>query len=390
MKKGILKTGAAAALAFLALGMHCFAAESITPDVTINGALTEFDVKPVIENDRTLIPVRAVSEKLNYEVLWDEENSRVEIKSGDEKLELFIGKTEYFKNGAEKKLDVPAKITEGRTLVPLRLIAEEFGCVVRWIPEYHTAEIIKHETVTVNNAKELLEAIGSYKRIILSEGEYNLSQVADVTSNPRIVTEETFDGTEYIVFETTELIIEGAEGKKATVVIEPRYSNVLSFMYSDHITVKNITAGHTIEPGNCVGGVLKFEDCSDIAVDDCHLYGCGTYGVTALNSRRIDVKNTEIYECTYGLVELSQCEDIFFDNCIFRDSEEFTMFAINESSNVGVYNSVIKNNKSTGYWSLIGADKSEKVHFKNCEFENNSYSEFSTEGVYFENCKGNE
>ena len=82
--------------------------------------------------------------------------------------------------------------------------------------------------------------------------------------------------------------------------------------------------------------------------------------------------------------------DIYFDNCIFRDSEEFSMFSISESSDVGIYNSVIKNNKSGEYSSLVGSYDSERVHFKNCEFENNSYFHFSTEDVYFENCRGNE
>ncbi len=390
MKKRVLKIGIMVFLGFLTLSLQCFAEKDVAPKVIINGTLVEFDVAPVIENGRTLIPVRAVSENLNYEVMWDGDNNRVEIKNADETLELFIGKQEYLKNGTKKQMDVSAKITEGRTLVPLRLISEEFGCVVRWLPEYYMAEIVKHETVTVNNAKELLEAIGSYRRVILSEGEYNLSKVTDMASNPHVLTQDPYDGAEYILFETTELILEGAEGKKATIVIEPRYANVLSFMYSDHITIKNITAGHTIEPGYCLGGVLRFEDCSDIIIDDCHLYGCGTYGVTAVNSSRMDVNNTEIYECTYGLVDLMKCESIFFDNCIFRDSKEFSMFSISESSNVGVYNSVIKGNESGEYSSLVGSYDSEKVHFKNCEFENNKYVDFSTEDVYFENCKGNE
>lgn len=377
-------------LAFLTLGIQCFAAENTAPKVVINGSLVEFDVLPIIEEGRTLIPVRAVSEKLEYDVFWDGANSRVEIKNGDEKLELFIGKQGYLKNGEEKQMDVPAKITDGRTLVPLRLIAEEFGCTVRWLPEEYMAEIVKHETVTVTNAKEFLEAIGSYKKVILKEGEYNLSQVGEIKSGGKVATSDAYDGNEYIVFEATDLIIEGAEGETATIVIEPRYANVLTFMYCDNITVKNITAGHTIEPGSCTGGVLKIEDSADITVDDCRLYGCGTYGITTVGSKNVNVKNTDIYECTYGLVEILNSQDVFFDNCTFRDSEEFNMFSIAESTNVGVYNSVIKNNESGEYSSLIGAYDSEKVHFKNCEFENNTYTYFSQGNVYFENCKGNE
>lgn len=373
---------------FLAAGIQCVAAEDIAPTVVINGIPVEFDVPPVIENGRTLIPVRAVSEKLEYDVFWDEVNSRVEIINGDEKLELFVGKQGYLKNGEEKQMDVAATITNGRTLVPLRLIAEEFGCTVRWLPEEFTAEIVKHETVTVTNAKEFLEAIGSYKRIILKDGEYNLSKVEERLSSDKLATLETFDGNEYMIFEATELIIEGAPGETATIVVEPRYANVLTFMYCDNITLKNITAGHTIEPGFCLGGVLKFEDSADVSVDNCRLYGCGTYGITTVNSVGLNVTNTEIYECTYGLVEIIQSQDVFFDKCIFRDSKEFSMFSISDSSNVGIYNSTVKNNESGEYSSLINSYNSQKVHFKNCEFKNNSYLEFAPDNVYFENCEG--
>jgi len=390
MKNRIVKICFLMLFVFLTPGIEAFAGENTSPMVVINGMQVEFDVSPVIENGRTLIPVRAVSEKLKYDVLWDEENKKVEITNGDEKLELFIDKQEYLKNGEEKQMDVPAKITDGRTLVPLRLLAEEFGCTVRWLPEEYTAEIVKHETVTVTNAKEFLEAIGSYKKIILKEGEYNLSKAEEIKSNDKVAAHDSYDGKEYIVFEATELIIEGDEGNTVTVVIEPRYANVLTFMYCNNITVKNITAGHTIEPGNCTGGVLRFEDCSDVAVDNCRLYGCGTYGVTTVNSENINVKNTEIYECTYGVVDIFSSSNIFFDNCIFRDSEEFSMFSISESTNIGIYNSVIRNNKSGEYSALVGAHSSEKVHFKNCEFENNTYTSFSEGNVYFENCKGNE
>ncbi len=47
------------------------------------------------------------------------------------------------------------------------------------------------------------------------------------------------------------------------------------------------------------------DGCRDINIDKCSLYGCGTYRITATDSSEITVENTEIYECTYGLVELS-------------------------------------------------------------------------------------
>lgn len=357
--------------------------------VSVNDKTLEFDVAPVIEDGRTLIPIRAVSEQLEYDVVWDSENSRVEIKNNDDTLELFIGKQQYLKNGIEKQLDVPPKATDGRTLVPLRLVTEEFGCTVRWLQESYKAEIVKYETVKVSNAREFLEAIGSYKRIVLSEGEYNLSEVEEGVESDFVSEAEWGDGIGYTVFGAKDLIIEGEEGKNVSILIEPRYTYVLSFGYGEHIALKNLTMGHTTTPGYCTGGVVLWEGCEYVDVENLHLFGCGTYGITTENCTYVNVKDTEIYECTYGLIEIMHSNNVAFDNCIFRDTGKYDMFYFEQSSNVKVSNSMIKNNKSGVYSKFIGSYDSADICFENCDFNENAYFEFTTEGVIFENCKNN-
>lgn len=357
--------------------------------VSVNDKILDFDVAPVIEDGRTLVPIKAVSEELEYDVVWDAANSRVEIKNNDDTLELFIGKREYLKNGIEKQLDVPAKVTDGRTLVPLRLVAEEFGCTVRWLQDRYKAEIVKYETVTVSNAREFLEAIGSHKRIILSEGEYNLSEVEEGAKSGFVSEADWGDGIGYTVFGAKDLIIEGEEGKNVTILIEPRYTYVLSFGYGEHIALKNLTMGHTKAPGYCTGGVVLWEGCEYVDMENLHLFGCGTYGVKTENCTYVNVKDTEIYECTYGLIEIMYSHEVAFDNCIFRDTGEYDMFYFEHCSDVKVSNSVIKNNKSGVYSKFIGSYNSENVCFENCDFDENAYFEFATEEVVFENCRNN-
>lgn len=363
--------------------------EEPTVTVSVNDKIVEFDVAPVIEEDRTLIPIRMVSEELACDVVWDSENSRVEIKNNDDTLELFIGKQQYLKNGIEKQMDVPAKVTDGRTLVPLRLVAEELGCTVRWLPEKYRAEIVKHEIVKVTNAREFLEAIGSYKRIILSEGEYNLSEVKEGAKSDFVSEADWGDGIGYTVFGAKDLIIEGEEGKNVTILIEPRYTYVLSFGYGEHIALKNLTMGHTTAPGYCTGGVVLWEGCEYVDMENLHLFGCGTVGVQTEACSYINVKDTEIYECTYGLIDLEYSQEVTFDNCIFRDTGEYDMFYIDYCSSVKVRNSVIKNNKSGVYSTFIGSYNSDDVYFENCDFDENAYFEFATEDVVFENCRNN-
>lgn len=366
-------------------------AEFTEPTVTIsiNGKNVEFDVAPVIENGRTLVPIRAISEQLEYDVVWDGAKNRVEIKNNEDTLELFIGNRQYRKNGIEKQMDVPPVETNGRTLVPIRLVAEELGCTVRWVPETYTAQIVKYETVRVTDASELLDAIGSYKRIVLAEGEYNLSEVGERAESDFVAEADWGDGIGYTVFGARDLIIEGEEGKNVTVLIEPRYTYVLSFGYCEHIALKNLTMGHSIAPGYCTGGVVLFEECDDVELDNMHLYGCGTYGVVAAISSNIRVKNTEIYECSYGLIDITYSQNVAFENCVFRDTGKFDMFYIGDCKNVKISDSVIKNNKSGKNCVFIGTYNSENVCFENCDFNENAYYQFTTENVVFDNCRNN-
>lgn len=388
MKKRFLKIGTVMLFLLFNLSVFEVAAENRTPQVFINGGQVEFDVEPIIDEGRTLIPIRAVSEQLGYQVVWDSSGNSAEIKSSDDTLELFMGKRKYFKNGIEKQMDVSALVISGRTMVPLRLIAEEFGCTVRWLPEKYTVEIVRYETVNVHTAKELLEEIGSYKKIVLSEGEYNLSKVENRAVNDFIAEVDWGDGTEYNVIEVKDLIIQGEENKNVTVVIEPRYANVLSFGKCEHITLKNITMGHTIAPGLCLGGVVRLDSCDDVSMDNLKLFGCGTCGVIAEKCTNINVKNTEIYECTYELIDIVYSQNVVFDNCIFRDTQGYDMFYIDYSENVKICNSVIKNNKSGVYFNLVSVYNSENVCFENCDFKENAYFKFSTDDDIFENCRG--
>ncbi|MBE7043526.1 MAG: copper amine oxidase N-terminal domain-containing protein [Ruminococcaceae bacterium] len=92
-------------------------------------------VVPTIENDRTLVPIRFISESLGAEVTWDPETSSVIITQEDTTIEMQLGKKEYTVNGEVKEMDAEATIIRDRTMVPLRVISETFGKNVFWDPK---------------------------------------------------------------------------------------------------------------------------------------------------------------------------------------------------------------------------------------------------------------
>ena len=96
--------------------------------VFYNDGIIGFDVEPVIENGRTLVPMRAIFETMGCAVYYTAEDGKqiISARRGGDNLLLTIGENKMYFNGKEITLDVPANIKDGRTLVPLRAISEAF------------------------------------------------------------------------------------------------------------------------------------------------------------------------------------------------------------------------------------------------------------------------
>ncbi len=112
--------------------------------VYVNDNRVAFDQNPVIENGRTLVPLRAIFEALGAEVEWDATTRTVTAKLRTTEIKLTIGDNIIYKNGEKAyTMDVPAKIVGSRTLVPARAVSESFGAAVGWVAETQSVVITK-------------------------------------------------------------------------------------------------------------------------------------------------------------------------------------------------------------------------------------------------------
>ena len=114
--------------------------------VFVNGTkLSNKECSPVIHNDRTLIPVRMVFDFLDASVNWQGDEKIVEIDLDDTEVVMKIGENLVYVNNEKLLLDVPPMIINNRTMVPLRFISESFGAEVIWNSKYKSVYIFYEE-----------------------------------------------------------------------------------------------------------------------------------------------------------------------------------------------------------------------------------------------------
>ncbi len=204
------------------------------------------------------------------------------------------------------------------------------------------------KVIEVRNELDFFKAMGSNRTIRVAAGvELNLSQginddrVAELlgikeelslpspSSWPKnlVYRGHETDGWQPFLAKFSNLTIEGSGTNQSRIVIEPRYAYVLSFISCNNITLRNLEIGHT-EEGYCSGGVLNFEECRNVSIENCVLYGCGTEGVTVQKTQHFVCKATNIHHCTYSIMTVIESEDVLFDQCIFHENKEYGLLCI--------------------------------------------------------------
>lgn len=121
-------------------------------DLVIDGEKLELDVPPQLVENRTLVPLRAIFEKLGATVEWDQATQTATATKGTDVVQITIDSTTAYINGQAQTLDVPAMVMDNRTLVPVRFVSEALQADVQWIQETQTVQITTQTggtTVTV-------------------------------------------------------------------------------------------------------------------------------------------------------------------------------------------------------------------------------------------------
>ncbi len=217
---------------------------------------------------------------------------------------------------------------EGQGLDAAALQAMEY----RWIdpntvkaalPAAAALELPPGESVTVTTVDEFLAAIGPERSILLDGELFDLSQASNYggVGGEYYYWKANYDGPELVISGVSGLTIRAAgdDPEATTLAAVPRYADVLAFQDCQRISLVGFTAGHTKLPGVCSGGVLQFNNCSEISLEACRLYGCGILGLSCDFCNTILVRDCEIFECTQGGVHMSNTDGVRFLHCRIRD-----------------------------------------------------------------------
>ncbi len=121
------------------------------PIMEINGKDTEIDIgrgtKPIVMNGRTLVPIRAIIEAFGGTVDWDGGTQTVLLTIEDDTIKLVVDSNTAYLNDNAETLDVAPTVINGRTMLPIRFVAERFNLNVSWDQNTQRVKIDnKHNT----------------------------------------------------------------------------------------------------------------------------------------------------------------------------------------------------------------------------------------------------
>ena len=158
--------------------------------VVLNGETFYFDQAPVIEDGTTLVPVRAIFEKYNMIVNYNESTRTITAESAGSNISMVLNSNTAYVNGQPVTLRVAPKIIGDRTLIPLRFISESLGVAVEW--DEYTRTIYLGSTAgssTINGQiNDALDAISQQPNIIKTVPlmPYNNPVIPHTTTIPSV------------------------------------------------------------------------------------------------------------------------------------------------------------------------------------------------------------
>lgn len=328
-----------------------FASENIY--VTVDGATLNFDQPPIMQNDRVLVPMRLIFETLGATVEWDEYNQYVKATKDDISITMQIGNNTIVKNGQYITLDTAPILLNGRTLVPVRAVAESLEATVEWRGEINTV-VIEQKVIPKRYATETVVYAPNAESII-TDKDNNIYYIQDnkVMIYKNGLTSVYVDvEKEYADIEVTD-IYRGWEFQIECIIYDSKRNTILGGMVSRNhhwifvdLKTKEILvadAGYAVSPLVALNG------------DIIYGYGSnrGRYGIANLSTGQSSNQeiSDEMYQQEYVSIAIINNKFCFFG----LDDYQANYFQYDPSKN-GFTQTTVKKFDTALRDSYIGTD----------------------------------
>lgn len=258
-----------------------------------------------------------------------------------------------------------------------------------------TSRVSTARTVHVSTVDEFLAALAPNTEIVLADGTYDLTTAADygtdqvgyytwVDRSDNWLREKEENSFELEIRNLENVRIVGS--RNAQIVTVPRTAAVLSVQSCTGLELSGFTAGHTVMADPCEGEVIRAVECANLRVENCSLYGCGTWGVSATDCDNLVVIGSDIHECSSGGLSLVRCRNTSVTECTVRDcgyrDEAFSIFYIFDCADLTISNCDVYGSKTETVFKLYNdweEPASERIFLLGTSVHNNTVSEY---GIY--------
>ena len=152
--------------------------------IMVNGTELKTETEPMIIDNRIMVPFRAIFEALEVSVDWIPDTGSIIGKRSDLTMELQLNNKVAKVNGKEIELDVAVSVINGRTLVPIRFVAEEMKAKIDWEQSTRTVTITTDTGIYENDNKNTVNTV------VEASSENIINTIKHLTTQPRIVGSE--------------------------------------------------------------------------------------------------------------------------------------------------------------------------------------------------------
>lgn len=265
-----------------------------------------------------------------------------------------------------------------RILFALLLAAMLMLTIVPTASAEEGAASVQMNSVEAATVDELLKAIAPNTFITLTGRSYDLTRAQGygIYGSKYYSWNPVYDDGWELEIENVQNLTISAGRTGTEIVTVPRYACVLKFVSCSDVTLEGFTAGHTDGPGFCTGAVVHADDCRNMTVKNCDLYGCGTYGLELEHSSAVHTYGTTIRDCSYGALWASNCSDVLLDDCSVHGIDGYEgIFSLRSCRDCAVINTLIRDNACS---SLVSLNSAKDFYMAGCEVSKNKFN-----GMFF-------